>query len=151
MFESTKTLFITETQTRNAEQSFNTKNRFTAINESQKENNLFFNAIMLSMGTLIFVACKNSKEARKIAKALLHKRLAACANIIPKVESHYRWKGKIENAGEALLILKTRKKLRAKVEKEIKKLHSYELPAIEFIEAKAGKEIEKWIGTETKK
>ena len=100
------------------------------------------------MGTLIFVTCKNSAEARKIALALLRKKLVACANIVPKIESHYLWKGKIEKSKEALLILKTRKALQAKVEAEIKKLHSYKLPVIEFIEAKTGKETTEWIENE---
>lgn len=103
------------------------------------------------MAAFVLLTCKNNAEARKIAIALLRKKIAACANIVPKVESHYRWKGKIEKSSEALLILKTRKELRKKVEAEIKKMHSYELPAIEFIETKAGKEIEKWIEGETKK
>ena len=103
------------------------------------------------MGILIFVTCKNSAEARKIALALLRKRLAACANIVPKIESHYWWKGKIEKSKEALLILKTRKALHGKIEAEIRKLHSYELPAIESIETTASKEIEEWIERETGK
>ena len=103
------------------------------------------------MDILIFVTCKNSAEARKIALAMLRKKLVACANIVPKIESHYLWKGKIEKRKEALLILKTRKELQAKVEAEIKKLHSYKLPVIEFIEVKTGKEVEKWVERETGK
>ena len=103
------------------------------------------------MAALIFLTCKNSAEARKIALELLRKKLVACANIVPKIESHYLWKSKIEKSKEALLILKTRKGLRKKVEAEIKKMHSYELPVIEFIEVKTGKEVEKWVEGETGK
>jgi len=101
------------------------------------------------MGILIFVACKNSAEARKIAKALLKKRLIACANIFP-VESHYLWKGGMEKANEAMLLMKTRKGLQKQAEKEIKKLHSYKLPVIEFFETRLNREAEKWVKGETK-
>jgi len=89
------------------------------------------------MALLCFVTCRDEKEARKIAEKAVEKRLAACANIIPSIESHYRWRGKLENASEAMLILKTRENLREQLSAEIKKIHSYELPAIEFIEAGA--------------
>ncbi len=100
--------------------------------------------------TLIcFTTCSSKEEARKIAKDLLAKRFIACANIIPKIESHYLWKGKLEKANETLLILKTRKELQASVEKEIKKLHSYELPAIEFVDASVSAPVQKWVEGET--
>lgn len=102
------------------------------------------------MALLCFVTCANAAEARKIAKALLGKGLVACANILPKIESHYRWKGKLCKDNEALLILKTRKALQQKLSGEIRKLHSYELPSIEFVSARAGKEVEDWIKKETK-
>ncbi len=102
------------------------------------------------MTSLCFVTCANEGEAREIAKTLLKKRLVACANLLPKIESHYLWKGKLEKGNEALLILKTRKGLENTVAREIKKLHSYELPVIEFVEASVGKEVQEWIERETK-
>jgi len=60
------------------------------------------------------------------------------------------WKGKLETAKESLLIIKTRKALEKKILEEVKKLHSYELPSIEFFSAHAEKETEKWIEKETK-
>ncbi|MDP2973506.1 MAG: divalent-cation tolerance protein CutA [Candidatus Diapherotrites archaeon] len=102
------------------------------------------------MGTAAgFVTCVNAAEARKIAKALLRKRLVACANIVPKIESHYWWNGKIEKGSEALLIIKTRKSLMKKIIKEIKALHSYELPVIEFFDSTMNKEAAAWIERET--
>jgi periplasmic divalent cation tolerance protein len=101
------------------------------------------------MTLLCFVTCKNSAEARRIASALLEKRLVACANLVPSIESHYRWKGKLEKAEEGLLILKTKRELQNKVEEEIKKLHSYELPVIEFVEANVGKAVQEWTEGET--
>ncbi len=101
------------------------------------------------MTLLCFVTCANAREAREIAKALLDKKLVACANILPGVESHYWWKGKREKGSEAMLILKTKKELQSKVEEEIKRLHSYELPVIEFVEASVGKEVQEWVKGET--
>jgi len=102
------------------------------------------------MSILILVSCKNAREARKIAKALLGKKLVACANIVPKVESHYWWKKKIRKDSESLLLLKTNKRLQGLALKVIEKEHSYKLPVIELVEAKADSLVEKWIEKETK-
>lgn len=102
------------------------------------------------MTLLCFVTCSDAEQARKIASALLKKRLVACANLVPGIESHYWWQGKLEKGTEVLMILKTRKELQASVEKEIKKLHSYELPVIEFVEANASKEVQEWVERETR-
>ncbi|MCX6798913.1 MAG: divalent-cation tolerance protein CutA [Candidatus Diapherotrites archaeon] len=99
--------------------------------------------------TTAFVTCKSSVEARKIARALLRKRLVACANIITGVHSAYWWKGKIEKSKEALLMLKTRKNLAQKVAAEIGRLHSYQLPVIEFFETSMNRKAEKWVEKET--
>jgi periplasmic divalent cation tolerance protein len=62
----------------------------------------------------------------------VNKRLAACVNIVPgSVESVYRWKGKVEKAREVLLLIKTSAKWLAELEKEVKRMHSYDVP--EFI------------------
>ncbi len=103
------------------------------------------------MGTVTgFITCANAKEAQKIAQALLRKRLVACANIVPKIESHYWWKGKIAKSSEALLIIKSRKNLLKKIIKEIKALHSYELPVVEFFDSTLNKEAAAWIEKETR-
>ncbi len=98
-----------------------------------------------------FITCANAKEAQKIANALLRKRLVACANILPKIESRYWWKGKMRKSSEALLIIKTRKSLMKKIIKEVKALHSYELPVIEFFDSTLNKEAAAWIEKETAK
>jgi len=95
------------------------------------------------------VTCKDAEEARKISLALVEKRLAACANIIPATESVYRWKGKVEKAQEALLVFKTRESLKERAMKEIERIHGYELPAIEFFEAKTGQRVKEWVWKET--
>jgi periplasmic divalent cation tolerance protein len=67
-------------------------------------------------------------EAKKIAHGLLSKKLAACVNIVPQVQSIYEWQGKIEESQEFLLIIKTRQLLAKSVTAEIKALHSYDVP-----------------------
>ncbi len=76
------------------------------------------------------VTCSSSREAKKIAGSLLDKRLVACANIIPGIGSRFWWKGKIESAREVLVMMKTKKENFKKIENEVKKLHSYEVPEI---------------------
>lgn len=80
---------------------------------------------------IVLVTCGSGKEAERLARAVAHKRLAACANIVKSpVSSIYWWKGKVETAVEVLMLIKTtRHKFRA-LEKEIRRLHSYETPEI---------------------
>jgi periplasmic divalent cation tolerance protein len=80
---------------------------------------------------VVLVTCGSRKEARKIARALVERRLAACVNEIgAAVTSVYRWKGKLETAKEFLLFIKTTKKRLAALREAIRELHSYELPEI---------------------
>ncbi len=81
---------------------------------------------------VVLVTCGSLKEARKIARQVVSKRLAACVNVVRSpIESFYTWKGKLENAREYLLIMKTTAKRLSELEREVKALHSYEVP--EFI------------------
>lgn len=82
----------------------------------------------LPMPCLILTTTGSQAEARKVARALVEKRLAACVNIIPQIDSTYRWKGKVESAREWLLVIKTSQKRAKAVEKTIQELHSYDLP-----------------------
>jgi periplasmic divalent cation tolerance protein len=80
---------------------------------------------------VVLVTCGSAKEARKIARALVEHRLAACANILASpVQSIYRWKGSVESANEFLLIIKTTKSRFPKLKAEVKRLHSYDVPEI---------------------
>lgn len=97
---------------------------------------------------LIYITCKDNKEAKKISKHLLEKRLVACTNIHP-IESMYWWKGKIQDDKEVVVLAKTGEKNYEKVKEEVKKLHSYEIPCILRIRAEANKEYNKWIERET--
>jgi periplasmic divalent cation tolerance protein len=81
---------------------------------------------------VILVTCGNAAEAKRIARAVVEARLAACVNILPgAVTSIYRWKGKVESARERLLLIKTSRKHLAKLEATVERLHSYDVP--EFI------------------
>ena len=80
---------------------------------------------------VVLVTCGSIAEARKIGRNVVEKKLAACANIVPGVESIYRWKGKVERAREVLVVIKTTANRLPALENEVKRLHSYDVP--EFI------------------
>jgi periplasmic divalent cation tolerance protein len=77
---------------------------------------------------LVLTTVGSQEEARKIARALVECRLAACVNIVPQIESIYRWKGKVEQAQEWLLMVKTTGAAFDRVRDAIKEVHSYEVP-----------------------
>lgn len=79
---------------------------------------------------LVLTTCPDAQLADTLARALVEDHLAACVNILPPMQSVYRWKGQIESAGEQLLIIKTRTIDYAKVQRRIGELHSYELPEV---------------------
>ncbi len=100
---------------------------------------------------IIYSTTKNVDEAKKIARILVEKRLIACANIIPKIESIYRWDGKLEEGSEAVLIAKTRKENVENTIRKIKELHSYHLPDIVSLPVSDGlQEYLNWVEDETK-
>ena len=70
----------------------------------------------------------SEEEARKIAHHLVEQQLAACVNIVPKIESVYRWQGKVESNREYLLLIKTSSEKFPQVRDAMRELHSYELP-----------------------
>jgi periplasmic divalent cation tolerance protein len=77
---------------------------------------------------IVFCSAGSEDEARKIARHLVEQRLAACVNIVPRMESIYRWQGKLESSGEWLLLIKTTVERFPAVRDAIRDLHSYELP-----------------------
>jgi periplasmic divalent cation tolerance protein len=80
---------------------------------------------------VVLVTCESIREARRIGRALLEQRLVACANILEApVHSIYRWKGRVESAKEILVVFKTIRKRFAAVEREVRRLHSYDVPEI---------------------
>ena len=79
---------------------------------------------------IVLVTCGSEEEAVKIAHSLVEERVAACVNLISPVRSIYRWKGKIWDEREWILIIKTQKKRFEELEKKVKSLHSYSVPEI---------------------
>lgn len=88
---------------------------------------------------VVLVTCASSAQARKIARVLVERRLAACGNVLAApVRSVYRWKRKVESAKEVLLVLKTSRKRFAAVAREVRRLHTYDVPEIIALPIAAG-------------
>src|SRR5260221_379475 len=92
---------------------------------------------------LVLVTAPDLKTARSLAKAALEARLAACANLIPRIESHYWWQGKLEQSAEVLLLFKTSSRKLAALEKCILAKHPYDTP--EFLVTKLSKGTERYL------
>lgn len=98
----------------------------------------------------IYTTLPDEKSVKELLKKLLEERLVACGNFF-KINSLYWWQSKIEEQNEYGVILKTKEKLYPLVEKKIKELHPYEVPAIISHRIEMGlKEYLDWIGKETK-
>lgn len=89
---------------------------------------------------IVLTTAGSVDEARKLARALVENRLAACVNIVPQVESVYRWQGKVESAGEWLLVIKTMARSFPGVQATIEALHSYEAPECIVLDVTDGDE-----------
>jgi len=87
---------------------------------------------------LVLVTAPNLKTARALAKAALSAKLIACANLVPKIESHYWWQGKMESGTEVLLLLKTQKSKLAALEKLVLARHPYDTPEFVVLPLAAG-------------
>ncbi len=87
---------------------------------------------------VVLVTAPDLRAARKLAQAALEARLIACANLVPRVESHYWWQRKIQSGHEILLILKTIKSRLSALEKLIISKHPYDTPEFLVLEVKAG-------------
>ena len=98
------------------------------------------------MVSIIYSTTGSIEEARKIAKILVEEKRVACVNIIPKIESIYRWQGSIEEDDECVLLAKTTDKNVDNVIQRIKELHSYDVPDIVAIPIAHGfKEYLDWV------
>ena len=96
---------------------------------------------------LVLTTASSKDEARKIARALVEGMLAACVNIVPQVNSIYRWEGEVEEGEEWLLIVKTTRAAFERVRDAIKKLHSYDVPECICLSIEEGSvEYLSWIG-----
>jgi periplasmic divalent cation tolerance protein len=87
---------------------------------------------------LVFMTAANGEEAARLADMLVAAHLAACVQILPEMESVYRWQGKVERQAEILLIAKTTLARFDELEREVRALHSYETPEIVAIPVAAG-------------
>ncbi len=101
--------------------------------------------------TVIFITTSSLDEAEKIGRALVEEKLVACSNIVSPIRSIYHWQGKICDDKEALMILKTKKKLFKQIEKRVKALHSYEVPELIIMPIIEGSnKYLSWLKNETK-
>ena len=87
---------------------------------------------------VVFMTAANGEEATRLADMLVGAHLAACVQILPEMESVYRWQGKIERQAEILILAKTTKAKFAELEREVRALHSYETPEIIAVPIVAG-------------
>lgn len=95
----------------------------------------------------VLVTAPTLTAARKMASGALNARLAACANLVPKIESHYWWQGRLESSAEVLIIFKTCQSQLEALEKFILQSHSYDTPEFLVLPIEAGAEkYLKWIG-----
>ncbi|HKS09596.1 MAG TPA: divalent-cation tolerance protein CutA [Pyrinomonadaceae bacterium] len=87
---------------------------------------------------VVFMTAASGEEATRLADLLIGAHLAACVQILPEMESVYRWEGKIERQSEILLLAKTTTAKFAELEREVRALHSYETPEIVAVPIVAG-------------
>lgn len=94
----------------------------------------------MKQACIILTTAGSQEEARKIARSLVERQIAACVNIVPQVESIYRWQGNVESANEWLLVIKTLEASFSRVCDAIQELHSYDLPECIKLEISGGAE-----------
>jgi periplasmic divalent cation tolerance protein len=100
---------------------------------------------------LVFCTIPSVDLARQIGTALVEKQLAACVNLIPGVESIYRWQGELEDTIETLAIFKTSAEAYPAFEKALAELHPFEVPEIVAVEPAAVAETyAAWVSAETR-
>jgi periplasmic divalent cation tolerance protein len=87
---------------------------------------------------VVFMTAANGEEAARLADMLVGAHLAACVQILPEMESVYRWQGQIERQSEVLLLAKTTMAKFEELEREVRALHSYETPEIIAVPVRAG-------------
>jgi periplasmic divalent cation tolerance protein len=99
---------------------------------------------------LIYATVPSARAAEKIGVTVVEEGLAACANVLGPMRSVFRWRGKVERAREAVLILKTRRSRVAALTKRIKALHSYTVPCVVALPIVGGNEdFLNWVAAET--
>ena len=89
---------------------------------------------------IVYVTTCDASQARELGRSLIEQGLVACANILPAMESIYRWEGEVRQEAEAVLLLKTEERLVAQVIAAVEKLHSYETPCALSLSVEQGSE-----------
>jgi periplasmic divalent cation tolerance protein len=87
---------------------------------------------------LVLTTVPSAEVAAKLARTLVEEKLAACGNVLPAVRSIYRWKGKVEDENEVMLLLKTHVRQVARLQARILELHPYEVPEVLAVPVEAG-------------
>ena len=87
---------------------------------------------------LAFSTFPDAETARKIVRKIVQARLAACGNIVPQIESIYRWEGKLESSGEALALFKVATEHYREFEEKLNALHPYDVPEIICVKIEKG-------------
>ncbi len=85
---------------------------------------------MQSSYAVVLITVPNVDEGEKISRLLLDRRLAACVNTIPGLDSHFWWQGKLDFASELLLVVKTKSALVDEITRTVKEAHSYSVPEV---------------------
>lgn len=102
---------------------------------------------MSSKFIFAYVTAPDESTARQIGKTLVNEEIVACANILPKMKSIYRWQGKVEAATETVLILKGTRKALPRLKSRLKELHPYENPCLVVLPINDGLPAYlKWLG-----
>jgi periplasmic divalent cation tolerance protein len=100
--------------------------------------------------SIVYIAAANKDEAVRLARTLVDERLAACGNVLDGMTSVYRWRGAIETANEAVLLVKTRTELVPRVIARVREMHSYEVPcAVSWSITSGNPDYLDWIAAET--
>ena len=92
----------------------------------------------MSEALFVYTTAGSVEEAERIGRALVSERLAACANILPGMRSIYWWQGKVEDANETVLVLKTAAKNLDALTQRVKQLHTYEVPCVVALPIEGG-------------
>jgi len=87
---------------------------------------------------VVLLTAPDAEQAERLARSLVEERLAACVNVVPGVRSVYRWEGRVEEAGELLLVVKTRADRTEALAARVRELHSYALPEVLELPAVGG-------------
>ena len=99
----------------------------------------------------VLISAPDADTARRIGRALVEERLAACANVVPGVQSIYRWRGAVEEASEVLLVVKTRASRADALAARVRSLHPYELPEVVVLPVRGGSRAYlQWVAAESR-